>query len=371
MTERIPQTVTLRVPLQAYLATDHVTPATGKTIAITVSKNGGAYGNPSGGATNAVEIASGSYYVDLSTTDTGTLGPLFVLGTASGVDNVVTIYDVVKATNGGLSALPDTAATTNAILLTSGTGTDQLSVTSGRVDIGKILGTASTGTAGYVGIDWGHVNAPTTTVGLTGTTISSSQVVASVSGAVGSVTGLTASNLDATISSRMATYTQPTGFFAATFPSGTMANTTNITAGTITTATNLTNAPTAGDFTATMKTSLNAATPASVVGSVGSIAAGGISSSSFAAGAITAAVTDSTFDAAIASATFVNPMTEAYATVGGSLSLAKFAYGMNQFFSEFSVASTTLTVKGRDQATTKATYTLNSATTPTALTQAS
>lgn len=50
--------------------------------------------------------------------------------------------------------------------------------------------------------------------------------------------GLT--NLDAAITSRMATYTQPTGFLAATFPSGTVANTTNITAGTVTTATNVT-----------------------------------------------------------------------------------------------------------------------------------
>lgn len=50
-------------------------------------------------------------------------------------------------------------------------------------------------------------------------------------------------NLNATITSRMATYTQPTGFLAATFPSGTIANTTNITAGTITTTTNLTNLP--------------------------------------------------------------------------------------------------------------------------------
>src|SRR3990167_2228514 len=59
---------------------------------------------------------------------------------------------------------------------------------------------------------------------------------------VNAVTGLTASNLDATISSRMATYTQPTGFLAATFPT-TVASTTNITAGTITTTTNLTNLP--------------------------------------------------------------------------------------------------------------------------------
>ena len=66
--------------------------------------------------------------------------------------------------------------------------------------------------------------------------------------------GLT--NLDAAVTSRMATYAQPTGFLAATFPT-TVASTTNITAGTITTVTNLTNAPTAGDLTATMKASVN------------------------------------------------------------------------------------------------------------------
>jgi hypothetical protein len=62
-------------------------------------------------------------------------------------------------------------------------------------------------------------------------------------------------NLDAAVTSRMATYTQPTGFLAATFP-GTVASTTNITGGTITTVTNLTNAPSAGDLTSTMKTSV-------------------------------------------------------------------------------------------------------------------
>jgi len=69
--------------------------------------------------------------------------------------------------------------------------------------------------------------------------------------------GLGLSRLDAAMTSRMATYTQPTGFLAATFPA-TVASTTNITAGTITTVTNLTNAPTSGDLTATMKASVNA-----------------------------------------------------------------------------------------------------------------
>ena len=39
-----------------------------------------------------------------------------------------------------------------------------------------------------------------------------------VLGSVGSVTGLTAANLDVAISTRMATYAQPAGFLAATFP---------------------------------------------------------------------------------------------------------------------------------------------------------
>lgn len=110
MAERIPQSVAIRVPLQAYLASDHVSPATGKTIAITISKNGAAYGNPSAGATNATAIASGSYYVDLSTTDTGTLGPLFIRGAEGTIDDVITIYNVVNANNAGLAGVPNAAA---------------------------------------------------------------------------------------------------------------------------------------------------------------------------------------------------------------------------------------------------------------------
>lgn len=132
MPERIPQSATIRVPLQAYLSSDHVSAATGKTIVITISKNGAAYGNPSAGATNATEISSGSYYVDLSTTDTGTVGPLFVRGTASGMDDAVAIYDVggvTVTTNNdktgyALTSAYDAAKTAaqagNAMALTSG-----------------------------------------------------------------------------------------------------------------------------------------------------------------------------------------------------------------------------------------------------------
>lgn len=61
-------------------------------------------------------------------------------------------------------------------------------------------------------------------------------------------------------------------FFNIATPASTMDALTLVATATVaTTATNLTNAPTAGDFTAAMKTSLNAATPASVVGAVGSV----------------------------------------------------------------------------------------------------
>ena len=56
----------------------------------------------------------------------------------------LTGWDNQDVVRGGMTALPNTACTTNASLLTSGTGTDQLSVTTGRVDVGKALGTAVT-----------------------------------------------------------------------------------------------------------------------------------------------------------------------------------------------------------------------------------
>lgn len=199
MPERIPQSTTIRVPLYAVLSSDHITPATSKTITVTISLNGAGFGDPSGGPTNASEVGgagngNGWYYVDLSATDTGTLGPLIVIGVAATIDNVSIAYNVVKATNGGLTAIPDTAVTTNASLLTSGTGSNQISVSSGRVtanvdridgaawathtagmtpsDLRDILGVASAGTAGYVGIDWAQIANPNAPEDFSATTVS-------------------------------------------------------------------------------------------------------------------------------------------------------------------------------------------------------
>jgi hypothetical protein len=120
------------------------------------------------------------------------------------------------------------------------------------------LPSATAGAAGGVFI--AGTNAATTiTTGLTTTfTGNLTGSVASVTGNIGGISGVT-------------------------IPS-TIASPTNITAGTITTVTNLTNAPTVGDLTSTMKTSVTtaatAATPvaASVTGNVGGNVVGSVAS---------------------------------------------------------------------------------------------
>ncbi len=214
------------------------------------------------------------------------------------------------------STLTVTGTTSLAALSTSGTATfNALTVSNattltGAVSLGSTLGVTGLTTLG--GLTTGALTTSTitatgavalqSTLVVTGTTtltgavtasnasnninLGTGTIVAATFGA-GAITSTVAPNLDAAVSSRMATYTQPTGFLAATFPSGTIANTTNITAGTVTNATNvtnLTNAPTVGDFTSTMKLSLNAATP------VVTLAAGSITTVTFAAGAINSTV---------------------------------------------------------------------------------
>lgn len=124
-------------------------------------------------------------------------------------------------------------------------------------------------------------------------------VIASVSGTVTAnvvsvnghaVTDTTSGIIDVNVKN-IATQTASAAA-GVTFPSS-IASPTNITAGTITTATNLTNAATSGDFTSTMKTSLNSSTPASITGAVGSVTGnvgGSVASVTGAVGSVTGAV---------------------------------------------------------------------------------
>lgn len=108
--ERIPQSVALRVPFKAFLSSDHVTPGTGLTIAVEISKNMAAFDDPDAGATNATEVEGGWYYVDLDTADIDTLGPLVVRGTEGTIDPAEVVYRVVNPNNAGFAGVPDAAA---------------------------------------------------------------------------------------------------------------------------------------------------------------------------------------------------------------------------------------------------------------------
>ena len=104
------------------------------------------------------------------------------------------------------------------------------------------------------------------------------------------------------------------------------------------TTTNLTNAPTAGDLTATMKASVTAAVPTAA--------------QNFAAVLTTA-------------------LTESYAADGSAPTLAQAILLIQQSLHEFSIAGTTRTVKKLDNSTTAAVFTLDSATAPTSTTRSS
>ena len=92
---------------------DHISPATGKTPTVTLSKNGGAFASPAGAVS---EIGSGWYKVAGNATDANTLGPLALHATASGADPSDDRFDVVafdpqSATNLGLTNLDATVST--------------------------------------------------------------------------------------------------------------------------------------------------------------------------------------------------------------------------------------------------------------------
>lgn len=135
---------------------------------------------------------------------------------------------------------------------------------------------------------------------------------------------------------------------------GAVGSVTGNVSGTVATVTNLTNAPTAGDFTATMKTSIGTAVAASAVasvtGAVGSLGA--------------TAKTD------VSTAVLTTAMTESYPTKNSTFSLAQALYNLVQELGERAITSTTVTILKRDQATTAKTYTLNSASNPTSSTEA-
>lgn len=265
-------------------SSDHVTGKTGLTVAVTLSKAGGSFASAGGTVT---EISSGWYNIALTTTDTNTLGELAYHCTSTGADPTDFVDQVSARINddfaypatSGRSMVVDAAGLVDSnvvkigpsgsgtaqtardvgasVLLSAGTGTGQLDFTSGVVksNLAQILGTALTETAGQIAAAFKK-------------------------------------------------------FFNIATPASTMDALTLVA-----TATNLTNAPTAGDFTSTMKTSIGTAVAASavasvtgnvggnVVGSVGSVTARVTANTDQLAGQTVTAGAGVTFPASVASPT--------------------------------------------------------------------
>lgn len=194
----------------------------------------------------------------------------------TGIAPVVLEYDIVQydpldSVRLGLTALPNATHSTAGGLITSGSGTAQLTTTSGVV-------TANT-------TQWGGTN----------------------------VTGMP-----------MPTYTQPSGFLAATFP-GTIASTTNITAGTIAT---VTNAVTVGTINANVITATSIADSALVIGSA-------------AGTGVKAYLNDTTATQAIATKVWSENVASGYNTVGTAGNIVHALSGYNSTTTNNITATTT------------------------------
>lgn len=215
-------------------------------------------------------------------------------------------------------------ATNYALVITTGTvgGTSVVGYVIGEFSIearSAVMPTTAARTldvsaGGEAGVDWANVGSPTTTLALTGTTIATTQKV----------------DLE-TIKTQAVTAAA-----GVTFPTS-VASPTNITAGTITTVTNLTNAATAGDFTATMKTSIGTAVAASAVASVTGNVGGNVVGS---VGSVVADIAGGVWDVVRAShvtaGTFGEgaPVSSLMSSVITNASMANNAFGASKFASD-------------------------------------
>lgn len=100
------------------LSSDHVSAATGKTVAVALSKNGAAFSTAAGAVT---EIGNGWYSVALTTADTGTLKDLAFHCTATSCDptdfcdQVVALDPFTATVNPGASGITSSSFAASAI----------------------------------------------------------------------------------------------------------------------------------------------------------------------------------------------------------------------------------------------------------------
>lgn len=343
--------------------------------------------------TNPTELDStnmkGWYVFDLAQAETNAEVLVFapVSATAGVVVDQVQVFTQDAAIS---SRAPSSTALTNA------TWTD---ARAGYIDKAQYLPAATAGQAGGVFIAGSNAATSVTTALTANITGNLSGSVGSVTGAVGSVTGAVGSVAGAvgsvgaggiTAASFAADAISAAAVSAAavTKVQSGLATPTNITAGTITTVTNLTNAPTNGDLTATMKTSVTtaatAATPtaAAVTGAVGSVT--GLTASNLdatissraATGEAAAAVATlndlsaAQVNAEVVDALVTDVVADSIPALGSRGSIAQYIYMIGQFLMDRGVVTTTATIRKADGSTALFTCTLNDAVTPTDVTRA-
>jgi len=213
-------------------------------VEVVVASTNIKYGGPNDTTTNN---AWGAFMFEawdpqpLPTAVPGAAGGLFIAGS-----NAATTANITGNLTGNVSG--SVGSVTGAVGSVTGNvgGNVVGSVASVTGTVGNLAAGAKTDVENAV---WNTVLASHLTAGSTGNALNAAGAAGdpwttSLPGAYGAGTAgfIVGTNLNAAITSRMATYTQPTGFLAATFPAS-VASPTNITAGTITTATNLTNLP--------------------------------------------------------------------------------------------------------------------------------
>lgn len=316
-----------------------------------------------GGGTVTEDSTNGWYKYAMSQADTNgnDIGFNFT-GTGAvpqTVNIVTTAADPTDAVHFGLSALPNTACTTNASLITSGSGTDQLTVSGGLASSdAKKINAVSTSSVTTVNANIGMTQ-PVNFTGTAGSALVKSDMV-DIAGAA------------------VSTSTAQIGVNAVNWAGGTIP------------AVNVTGVPLVD-----LKYTLGTISPAtagsvradSVTGAVGSVT-GAVGSVTGAVGSVTGNVGGNVVGS-VGSLTTNNDktgysltsaydiakgnvaMTESYASLHTVPTLSQLLFEIRALLAEKSVGSTTLTTKKIDGSTTAETFTLNDATTPTAITRAS
>lgn len=104
MTRRLPQSTSATIMLKVFANSDHISPSSGSTVGVKISKAGAAFINPNAGATNAAEVDStngpGWYKYSADSTDLNTLGDFVIRATATSCDPSEQVCMVVAATAG-------------------------------------------------------------------------------------------------------------------------------------------------------------------------------------------------------------------------------------------------------------------------------